>query len=66
VSTTESPAQLLEARALAAEIASRGDEIESGRRLPPDLAKKFASSGFFSICVPARTAAASSAATSCA
>ena len=48
------PAQLAAARALGAEIASRGDEIESGRRLPPELARRFAEAGFFSICVPAR------------
>ena len=48
------PAQLVAARALGPEIRTRADEIESGRRLPPDLAKHFAASGFFSICVPSR------------
>jgi len=48
------PAQLVAARALDPEIRLRADEIESGRRLPPDLAKRFAASGFFSICVPSR------------
>ncbi|MEX2207716.1 MAG: acyl-CoA dehydrogenase family protein [Myxococcota bacterium] len=52
MSATDAPAALREARALHAEIASRGDEIESGRRLPPELARKFAASGLFSICVP--------------
>ncbi len=48
------PAQLGAARALYGEIAARGDEIESGRRLPEDLARRFARAGIFSVCVPAR------------
>ncbi len=52
MSDADAPAPLAAARALHAEIAARGDEIEAGRRLPSDLAVKFAASGFFSVCVP--------------
>ena len=48
------PAPLAAARTLAPEIAARGDEIEAGRRLPPDLAASFAKAGLFGVCVPAR------------
>jgi alkylation response protein AidB-like acyl-CoA dehydrogenase len=42
------------ARRTAADVARRGDEIEQGRRLPPDLARRFAEEGFFGLCVPER------------
>ena len=48
------PAQLAAACALGAEIAPRADEIEAGRRLPRDLARRFAEAGLFSVCVPAQ------------
>jgi alkylation response protein AidB-like acyl-CoA dehydrogenase len=48
------PAPLAAAHALAPEIAARGEEIESGRRLPPELAARFAEGGLFGVCVPAR------------
>ncbi len=42
------------ASALGAEVSSRAREIEAGRRLPLDLAQRFAREGLFRICVPAR------------
>jgi len=40
------------ARALAPLLAERADEIEEGRRLPRDLAARFAREGFYRMCVP--------------
>ena len=40
------------ARALAPELSARADEIEAARRLPPDLAERFARDGFYRACVP--------------
>ena len=40
------------ARALHPEVRSRADEIERARRLPADLAQKFARAGFFRMAVP--------------
>jgi alkylation response protein AidB-like acyl-CoA dehydrogenase len=48
------PDALGAARAHYREISARGDEIEAGRRLPLDLAQRFAKAGFFGVCVPAR------------
>jgi alkylation response protein AidB-like acyl-CoA dehydrogenase len=47
-------AEVAAARRVAADVAPRGDEIERGRRLPPDLARRFAAEGFFGLCVPER------------
>lgn len=47
-------AEVAAARALAPEIMARADEIESGRRLPADLARKFAEAGLFRIAIPQR------------
>ncbi len=44
---------LAQARALAPEIAARGAEMEQARRLPADLARRFAAAGFFRMAVPA-------------
>jgi len=41
------------ARSVSAELAKRADEIEAARRLPPDLAERFAREGFYRMCVPA-------------
>jgi alkylation response protein AidB-like acyl-CoA dehydrogenase len=40
------------ARGLAPLLAERADEIEEGRRLPRDLAERFAREGFYRMCVP--------------
>ena len=40
------------ATALAPELARRADEIEAARRLPADLADRFAREGFYRMCVP--------------
>ncbi len=40
------------ARGFHAELRSRAGEIESGRRLPADIAKRFAEAGFYRPCVP--------------
>jgi alkylation response protein AidB-like acyl-CoA dehydrogenase len=40
------------ARALAPAIRARADEIERGRRLPPDLVADLAAAGIFRLCVP--------------
>ena len=40
------------ARALAPVLAERADEIEAARRLPQDLAERFAREGFYRMCVP--------------
>lgn len=46
--------RLLErAEALRPELLAKSDEIERGRRLPPDLARTLAASGFFRMLVPA-------------
>lgn len=45
-------AAVLAARALAPEIMERAEEIEIGRRLPADLALKFAKAGMFRIALP--------------
>ena len=45
-------ATVLAARALAPEIMERSEEIETGRRLPADLAQKFAEAGLFRIALP--------------
>jgi len=50
---TTSPGPLLAAvRALAPSIAARGDEIEHGRRLPPDLVADLTGAGCFRMLVP--------------
>jgi alkylation response protein AidB-like acyl-CoA dehydrogenase len=33
-------------------LKARGDEIESARRLPQDLADDFAEAGFYRLCIP--------------
>ncbi len=43
---------LAQARAMAADIATRAREIEQARRLPADLARRFAEAGFFRMAVP--------------
>lgn len=49
----ESSDSLLETiRAMAPAIAARGDEIEQGRRLPPDLVEKLSTAGCFRAMVP--------------
>ena len=40
------------ARALAPILRERADEIEEARRLPDDLSKRFAQSGFYRMCAP--------------
>jgi alkylation response protein AidB-like acyl-CoA dehydrogenase len=40
------------ARSLAPAISARADEIEAGRRLPADLARKLAEAGLFRIAIP--------------
>ena len=40
------------ARSFQEELKQRAAEIETARRLPPDLAKKFMEAGFFRLCVP--------------
>jgi len=40
------------AESLLPELTSRADEIESARRLPKDLAERFARTGFYRMCVP--------------
>ena len=40
------------ARALAPVLRERADEIEEARRLPNDLSKRFAQSGFYRMCAP--------------
>ncbi|WP_322047951.1 acyl-CoA dehydrogenase family protein [Paraburkholderia sp. J67] len=40
-------------RALAPEVASRADEIETGRRIPPDLIERLRDIGVFRSCAPA-------------
>ncbi len=49
----QQPEALATAKALAASIAARADEIEAARRLPADLAKQMADAGLFRIAVPA-------------
>ena len=49
---TAEGATLAAARGLDAEIRARADEIEAARRLPADLSKRFAESGFYRMCVP--------------
>lgn len=44
--------QVIAARGLAPEIIARADEIETGRRLPADLAQKLAKTGMFRIALP--------------
>ncbi len=44
--------ELQAAEDLSSEIVSRADDIESGRRLPADLARKFAAAGWFRMAVP--------------
>ncbi len=44
---------LAQARAMAPDIAARAAEIEQARRLPADLARRFAAAGFFRMAVPA-------------
>jgi alkylation response protein AidB-like acyl-CoA dehydrogenase len=44
---------LAAARALAGTLRARADEIEAARRLPADLAERFAREGFYRMCVPA-------------
>jgi indole-3-acetate monooxygenase len=44
--------ELEAARTLVAEVRSRADEFESARRLPADLARKFAEAGLFRITIP--------------
>ncbi len=44
--------QVVAARTLAPEIKARAEEIETGRRLPADLAQKFAEAGMFRIALP--------------
>ena len=46
-------APLRAARELGPELRRRAPEIEAERRLPADLAKRFAAEGFFRTCVPA-------------
>ncbi|MBI3785190.1 MAG: acyl-CoA dehydrogenase family protein [Deltaproteobacteria bacterium] len=41
------------ARGFVDELRNRGDEIETARRLPPDLSQRFARAGFYRTCVPA-------------
>lgn len=40
------------ARAFQTELRERAEEIENARRLPPDLSKRFAESGFYRMCAP--------------
>lgn len=40
------------ARGFGRELLSRAEEIEAGRRLPQDLAARFAAAGFYRLCVP--------------
>jgi alkylation response protein AidB-like acyl-CoA dehydrogenase len=40
------------ARSFHAELLARAGEIESGRRLPADIAQRFAEAGFYRACVP--------------
>lgn len=42
-----------QARAMAPDIAARSGEIEAARRLPADIARRFAAAGFFRMAVPA-------------
>ncbi len=44
--------ELEAARALAPEVSARAAEIEAARRLPADLARKFAEAGLFRISIP--------------
>ena len=41
-----------EAHALADTLRERADEIEGARRMPLDLAERFAEAGFYRLCVP--------------
>jgi alkylation response protein AidB-like acyl-CoA dehydrogenase len=43
---------LAAARGFQDELRTRGPEIESGRQLPADIAKRFAEAGFYRACVP--------------
>lgn len=45
-------AEVVTARTLTPEIMARADEIETGRRLPADLAQKLAAAGLFRIAQP--------------
>jgi len=45
-------ATVLAARAFAPEVMGRAEEIKSGRRLPADLAQRFAEAGMFRIALP--------------
>ncbi len=47
----EAMQEIQAARDLASEIANRAEEIETGRRLPADLAHKFAAAGWFRMAV---------------
>ncbi len=49
---TRSNETLAAVRALAAAIAARADEIEQGRRLPPDLVEELTAAGCFRNLVP--------------
>jgi alkylation response protein AidB-like acyl-CoA dehydrogenase len=52
MSTTERLTTLDAVRDLAPDIAARGDEIEAGRRLPPDLVADLVAAGCFRALVP--------------
>src|SRR5687767_11470496 len=45
-------AAVLAARVFAPEVMGRAEEIEFGRRLPADLAQRFAAAGMFRIALP--------------
>lgn len=43
---------LATARGFQSELSSRAGEIEAGRKLPDDIAQRFAQAGFYRMCVP--------------
>lgn len=53
VLTTTAPSILDTARAVAAELDGRGEEIEQARTLPADLVTRFREAGLFSMALPA-------------